>query len=164
MQYKHIHHCDTCMKSSGRVKPTPGEYKINVSFPCKTLHDHTDDHGCCKPGHQIPLEVKYAKTSERCMQLDFVGPKGQIRSSIHIEIPDYIAYPSEMQDELHHFEEEFARKVGLPCRHQLDDLHGKVVYDLARNMMDEDDPNRPDPSPIAGMDRDEAIAQIRATK
>lgn len=106
MSYNIIHPITTPMKAAQKRKPTPGRYTLVASFPPVGLHDHDGD--------GVPDELFFAPTSGRCVQLDFVGPRGVIVHSLHVDIPTFIKWDKATKDEIMRFEIEFTIAVGLP--------------------------------------------------
>jgi len=166
MDYEYIHDIgpDNVTHAGARRAPKvkAGTYQISVSFPARDLHHHTDSEGCCPPGESIPLECVYAKTSERCIQLDFLGPRGQVRRCVHVEVPDFLEMPETLMRELEHLERSFAESVGCEFSQAMKGIHPGLKPHLEEMIRDEADPARPDPSPVTGMPRDEAIAALKA--
>jgi len=125
MSYKHLHECDTPMRAATRRKPTPGNYTVVVSCPPRTLHDH---------GDEVPESVKMAPTSERVIQIDFVGPKGYTRRSYHLEISEFV--DNDVSMDLIRAEAEFSLSQGLDNCRYLDTIREAMLPGLISNLQD----------------------------
>lgn len=150
---------DTPMRTATKQKPRPDQYTVIASFPERNLHDHTDSRGRCPEGKEIPMECCFAKTSERVVQLDFVGPLGKFIRSIHLEIQDFVDMNEECAGELRLAEIQFSIDCGVSFLNLIPTIHGHLAPSLRKDLEDDFEP-----SPIAGTPRDQAISEVRAAK